>query len=153
MSNGMIDPIVIWNGFIADGHNRYAICKAHKIADVQTRELKKDTKSAVMQWIVEHQYARRILLKSEKIKVLLKVEEQVRKEKSEKVLANLKQNKVTDESNLTHREEPKFEDGRTAEIMAKKMGISKNTWKDASKIDKTCQNRVRDRKNPAQYHS
>ena len=33
---------------------------------------------------------------------------------------------------MTHREET--EDGRTAEIMAKKMGVSKNTWKDMKTI-------------------
>lgn len=135
VSNGVIDPIVIWNGFIADGHNRYSICKAHHIEEVQTRPINKATKSEVMQWIVDHQYARRILLKSEKVKVLLKVEQQIAKEAKERQRQAGKdfgrgQEKVA--SNLT---EAKSE-GETAEIMAKKMGVSKNTWKDAKLVVK-----------------
>ena len=62
-----------------------------------------------------------------------KVEEQVRKEAEARRNATLKQNQTTDESNLTQRTaEP--ETGRTAEIMAKKMGISKNTYKDMKTI-------------------
>lgn len=133
VSNGVLDPIITWNGFIADGHNRYSICKAHHIEEVQTKPLNKATKSDVMQWIVDHQYARRILLKSEKVKVLLKVEAQIAKEKNENSLANLKQKK-TDESNLTH-QETKPDEGRTSEIMAKKAGFkSKNTWRDAKLV-------------------
>lgn len=135
VSNGMFDPIVIWNGFIVDGHNRYAICKAHYINEVQVKELKKATKSDAMQWIADHQYAKRNLQRSDRVRIYMKVEAQVEKEKAAKSLANLKQNKDTDESNLTHREEKQSEDGRTAEIMAKKAGFkSKNTWKDAKLI-------------------
>lgn len=136
VSNGVLDPIIIWNGFIADGHNRYSICKAHHINEISTRELNKATKSEVMQWIVDHQYARRILLKSEKVKVLLKVEAQIAKEAAMRVGGRPKKEGEKPESNLTQVSEEK-ETGRTAEIMAKKAGFkSKNTWKDAKLIVK-----------------
>ena len=28
---GCIDPIITWNGYIIDGHNRYDICHRHNI--------------------------------------------------------------------------------------------------------------------------
>lgn len=142
MANGMFDPIITWHGFIADGHNRYEICKAHRIAEVQTMELNKATKSEVMQWIVDHQYARRILLKSEKVKVLLKVEAQIAKEAEQKhveAMAKAREKRWNEQStsNLTETDEPdepKQRAPETAEIMAKKMGVSKNTWKDMKTV-------------------
>jgi len=31
LRNGCIQPIIIWNGTIVDGHNRYAICQKYGI--------------------------------------------------------------------------------------------------------------------------
>ena len=31
LRNGCIQPIIVWNGTIVDGHNRYAICQKHGI--------------------------------------------------------------------------------------------------------------------------
>ena len=32
LRNGCIQPIIVWNGTIVDGHNRYAICQKHGIS-------------------------------------------------------------------------------------------------------------------------
>ena len=73
-----------------------------------------------MAWIVDSQFAKRNLTKSQKVILLQKVEEQVRKEAKER------QGTRTDlniPSNLTESKNI----GETAEIMAKKLGISKIT--------------------------
>ena len=31
LSDGCRDPIVVWNGVIVDGHNRYEICMCHGV--------------------------------------------------------------------------------------------------------------------------
>ena len=31
IADGCREPIVVWNGVIVDGHNRYEICTRHKI--------------------------------------------------------------------------------------------------------------------------
>lgn len=128
VSNGVLDPVITWNGFIADGHNRYSICKAHRIEEVQTKSLNKATKSDVMQWIVDHQFAKRNLTKSEQIRLLAKVEEQIAKEAKER--QGTRNDLKNFPSNLT---ESKPE-GETAEIMAKKLGVSKNTYKDMKTV-------------------
>ena len=130
VKHGILSPIILWNDTIIDGHNRYAIAQAHRFPEsaIPTKEIKFDGKAQAMQWIVDHQFAKRNLEKSERMRLLMKIEAQIAKEKSAKSIANLKQN--SDGSNLEHREE----DGRTAEIMAKKMGVSKNTYKDMKTI-------------------
>lgn len=135
LSNGMFNPIIVWNGFIVDGHNRYSICKAHRIEEVQTKPLNKKTKSEVMQWIVDNQFSKRNLKKSERISLLSKVEAQIAKEAKERQRqyhGNQYQSAVG--SNLTQVQNEEKESGRTAEIMAKKLGVSKNTYKDMKTI-------------------
>lgn len=133
VSNGVLDPIIIWNGYIADGHNRYEICKAHHIEEVQVKPLNKATKSDVMQWMVDHQFSKRNLKRSERVRLLAKVEVQIEREAKERQRqyhGNQYQSAVP--SNLTEVQKP---EGETAEIMATKAGFkSKNTWKDAKLV-------------------
>jgi len=130
VKHGILSPIILWNDTIVDGHNRYAIAQAHRFPEsaIPTKEIKFDSKASAMQWIVDNQFAKRNLEKSERMRLLIKIEGQIAKEKSAKSIANLKQN--TEASNLTYREDS----GETAEIMAKKMGVSKNTYKDMKTI-------------------
>lgn len=59
-------PIVIWHGYIADGHNRYSVCKKHNI-DFVTEELDCETKDEVITWMMDIQMSRRNLSKVQKI--------------------------------------------------------------------------------------
>ena len=63
VKHGILSPIIVWNGVIVDGHNRYAIAQAHRFPDtaIPTREIKFDGKASAMQWIVDHQFAKRNL--------------------------------------------------------------------------------------------
>lgn len=58
ISDGCIDPIITWNGFIIDGHNRYEICIRHKIPFSVT-ERKFENRDAAIAWICAHQLGRR----------------------------------------------------------------------------------------------
>lgn len=129
----VLNPILVWSktNEIVDGHNRYKIIEDNNIPEYTIDTLDFDSESAVMKWIVEHQFAKRNLTKSQKVTLLQKVEEKVREEAENRKLSNLKQN--SEGSNLTQRVEP-AETGRTAEIMASKIGISKNTYKDMKLI-------------------
>lgn len=61
-------PIMEWNGFIADGHNRYSICKKHKI-DCPIGKLGYKTKEEVMKWMLDIQLGRRNLSPIQRIAV------------------------------------------------------------------------------------
>ncbi len=61
-------PIMEWHGYIADGHNRYSICKKHKIEPV-IGTLAYDTKEEVMEWMLDIQLGRRNLSPIQRIAV------------------------------------------------------------------------------------
>ncbi|MDD4291090.1 MAG: hypothetical protein PHX51_02470 [Clostridia bacterium] len=58
LADGCRDPIITWNGYIIDGHNRYEICNRHQIP-FQVRELSFDCRAAVIAWICKNQLGRR----------------------------------------------------------------------------------------------
>ena len=60
LTDGCRDPLVVWNGIIIDGHNRYEICTKHRIPFAVT-ELEFDCREAVVAWVCSNQLGRRNL--------------------------------------------------------------------------------------------
>lgn len=62
-------PILIWNGYIVDGHHRYKIFRKHNIDfNIEEISLPKDSeKSDVMDWMITYQDVRRNMCEAEKI--------------------------------------------------------------------------------------
>lgn len=60
-------PIIVWKGYIADGHNRYKICKDHNIIDYTVTTLAYQTKEEVMEWMLDVQLGRRNLNKAQRV--------------------------------------------------------------------------------------
>ena len=58
IKNGCINPIIVWNGLIVDGHNRYRICKENNI-EFKTKEMNFANKQEAMIWAWTTQKARR----------------------------------------------------------------------------------------------
>jgi hypothetical protein len=58
LQDGCRDSLVIWNGTLIDGHNRYAICTKHGLT-FQTREKEFETREDVIDWIINNQLGRR----------------------------------------------------------------------------------------------
>lgn len=62
--HGCIDPLIVWRGKLADGHNRLGICerlgKPYRVEDLSSSSLLPD-EASVMRWIIDHQLARRNL--------------------------------------------------------------------------------------------
>lgn len=58
LSDGCRNPIVTWNGFIVDGHNRYEICTEHQIP-FGIMEMDFECKEAAIAWICANQLGRR----------------------------------------------------------------------------------------------
>ena len=59
-AEGCRDPIVVWDGTIIDGHNRYDICSRHKIP-FPILEITFDCRASAMAWICANQLGRRNL--------------------------------------------------------------------------------------------
>lgn len=62
-------PIMEWNGYIVDGHNRYKICKDHNITDYVIGSLAYKNKEEVMEWMLDIQLGRRNLSPIQRIAV------------------------------------------------------------------------------------
>lgn len=62
-------PIMEWNGFIVDGHNRYDICKKNNVTDYTVGTLAYKTKEEVMEWMLDIQLGRRNLSPIQRIAV------------------------------------------------------------------------------------
>lgn len=125
------DPILVWSkdNSIIDGHNRYKIIVAHKIENYTIEPMDFDKKSDVMDYIINHQLSRRNLKKSELVQAYLKFEEEKAKEAEIKMLSGKKH---TDPgSNLN---EGSASPIRTAAEVAKKIGVSENTYRDMKTI-------------------
>lgn len=83
LRDGCRDAIVVWNGVILDGHNRYDICMAHDIP-FQTTEMDFDCRESAIAWICANQLGRRNLSEATK-KFLIGVQYD-----AEKVALNLR---------------------------------------------------------------
>lgn len=126
---GCREPLILWQGFLVDGHNRYNICKKHNIT-FRTDEIQSNNIEDIKLWIIDNQKGRRNLtdgwkfeLAQEREKILLKQHEQERKERRV--------------SNVDTREK-QSESGRTRNEIAEELGwstgkvaMADKVWKDA----------------------
>lgn len=58
LSDGCRDPLIVWNGVIVDGHNRYEICIRHKIPFLVV-EMDFSCEAEAIAWICANQLGRR----------------------------------------------------------------------------------------------
>lgn len=58
LANGCRDPLIVWNGLLIDGHNRYEICTRHKIP-FAIIEMDFACQEDVVAWICANQLGRR----------------------------------------------------------------------------------------------
>lgn len=67
------EPIVVWNGTIVDGHNRYKIVTKHPEIIWETREMNFDDKWAAFDWMYKNQLGRRNLTTEQRTYLLGKM--------------------------------------------------------------------------------
>ena len=62
----VINPLIVWNGVIVDGHNRFHIIERHPEIQYSTHEKQFDDRYAVIAWICKNQLGRRNLTPEQK---------------------------------------------------------------------------------------
>ncbi len=62
----VINPLIVWNGVIVDGHNRYRIIERHPEIRYTTHEKHFEDRYAVIAWICKNQLGRRNLTPEQK---------------------------------------------------------------------------------------
>ena len=60
LKDGITEPLVVWNGVLIDGHNRYKLAKKHNLG-FEIREVSFDSENDAEIWIIKNQFGRRNL--------------------------------------------------------------------------------------------
>jgi DNA modification methylase len=96
LSEGIRDPLVLWKGYLVDGHNRYAIATEHGL-DYKT--VNKDFKDSneVKEWMILNQFGRRNLSNYQRSVLALQLKEVFSAKAKEKQIEGGK-NKVVQKS-------------------------------------------------------
>ena len=85
LANGCEMPLVVWNGVIVDGHNRYRICRENGIP-FAIEEKKFESREAAEVWLVRNQLGRRNLSDYQKCELVLPLEERLKAEAEKRML-------------------------------------------------------------------
>lgn len=75
----VIDPLLLWNGVLIDGHNRLKILKEHSDIPYKTYPMVFDDRDEALAWIADHQLGRRNLTAFQKTQLALKKEPYIAK--------------------------------------------------------------------------
>ena len=104
LNEGIREPIITWNGYIIDGHNRYDIATRFDL-EYKTTSKHFETEESVKEWMILNQFGRRNLSNYERSVLALQLEE-VFKEKAKNKQGT--RNDLTSSKNLeqvrTHKE-------------------------------------------------
>lgn len=73
VSEGCRDALVVWNGFIIDGNNRYDICQKHGIK-FKTEQKEFSDESDAKIWIIKNQFGRRNITDATRALLALELE-------------------------------------------------------------------------------
>ena len=82
----LLNPILLWDGIIVDGHNRFYICMEHGI-EFEVKEMEFDSRDDAKLWILENQLGRRNLTDVARIELALRKEEMLKMLAKEKLKA------------------------------------------------------------------
>lgn len=124
-------PIMIWNDFVVDGHNRYDICWKHKI-DFVYGTLAYETKEEVMEWMLDIQLGRRNLSPIQRIAITEKYRPIYEKQAKENKSANGGDKKSESQNSSTPIEPRNKIDVRAK--LAETAGVSTDTYSKGKKI-------------------
>ena len=97
LSEGCREDLVIWNGIIIDGHNRYKICQKHNIP-FKCREISFPDREHAKLWKIKEQIARRNLTVFQRCMLIIPMEEDFKKEAEERRRARISEYRKSGET-------------------------------------------------------
>ena len=128
LKNGCEMPILVWNGTIIDGHNRYDICHAHGIP-FATEEKVFESRTEVVLWMLRNQLGRRNLNSFQRSEMALKLKDTVAAISEKRMMAGVKIE--DDPGEIFPQGEGK---GRTLDKLGRLAGVSGRTLKKVETI-------------------
>lgn len=127
-ADGCRDALVIWNGTIIDGHNRYKICQENKIPFKTTEMTFTDRNEAIV-WMLQNQLGRRNLNDFQRNEVALKFQDIISAQMKERQrLSEGRGKKRSDQMNIPF-SEPSTQRKELAKIAGTSEGSIQRTRK------------------------
>ena len=117
----ILSPLIVWNGLIVDGHNRFAILKNHPEIKYTVLEKEFANRYEAIVWICKNQLGRRNLTLEQKKYLIGKQYE------AEKQSNGFKGNQYTSLNESACSQFGNKQNRRTCSRIAKENGVSKNT--------------------------
>ena len=117
-ARGCIAPLIVWEGIIVDGHNRYHICHEHNIP-FGIEEVTFESKTDARIWIITNQLSRRNLSPFEKCELAFSMEKDLNK------LAEQRRREAISRSRQTGEKLPPSQ--KTRDVLAMITGVSPRT--------------------------
>lgn len=117
----ILSPLIVWNGLIVDGHNRFAILKNHPEIKYTVLEKEFANRYEAIVWICKNQLGRRNLTLEQKKYLIGKQYE------AEKQSNGFKGNQYTSLNESACSQFGNKQNRRTCNRIAKENGVSKNT--------------------------
>ena len=124
LKHGCRDPLILWNGILIDGYNRYGICSYHNIP-FNTVDKEFDSREEVLIWIITNQVSRRNLSP-----IQLSFYRGLHYSADKKIITNESGKNQYSEGGAQNGHQPK----KTAERLAKQYNVAKNTIRRDSKL-------------------
>lgn len=135
LSEGIREPLIVWNGVLIDGHNRYRIAQKHGLP-FRTSEMVFESENDAIIWIIKNQFGRRNLSKYDRSVLALRLKPAIaEKAKKNQIRKSVSQNSVKQKPIDTQRE------------LAKIAGVSHDTIHKVevieAKADEDLKNKIR----------
>lgn len=127
LAEGIREPIITWNGFIIDGHNRYEIATKHGLS-YNTTEKQFESKEKVIEWMILNQFGRRNLSAYQRSLLALKLKPMFEEKAKENILSSQNNNK----SSAFQKSDKQV---HTSKELAKVAGVSHDTIAKVQKIE------------------
>ena len=126
LSDGCRDALIVWDGVIIDGHNRYAICEKHGIP-FEILPMDFENRAAAKEWIILNQFGRRNLTAMQRSELALHLKPIIAEKADSRMKAGVKQ----DDPMLKSAQGQK---GTTRNELARIAGVGHDTIAKAEKI-------------------
>ena len=126
VADGCESPLIVWNGVIVDGHNRYAICRKHEIPfAIQEKDF--SSRDDAMLWMLRNQLGRRNLNSYQRVELVLKFEPLVKNAAEQRMMAGKAANPVPTLAQGQTK-------GKTRDHLSEAAGVSHGTFAKAKKL-------------------
>ena len=126
VADGCESPLIVWNGVIVDGHNRYAICRKREIPfAIQEKDF--SSRDDAMLWMLRNQLGRRNLNSYQRVELVLKFEPLVKNAEEQRMMAGKAETPVPTLAQGQTK-------GKTRDHLSEAAGVSHGTFAKAKKL-------------------